>query len=183
VLAVDISSERCERLRQNERFEVLCSDVTAMPGVASQEFDFVICTQVIEHVDETSLLNEIKRILSPGGKLYIASLIRKPYGWWYYRTADGKWALDPTHLREYPSPEVFKEVLTKAGFKVVETVVTPLKLSVFEFLMRRVIGPLFRFKDMNSFFLKHRGMNSIRKNVNVHPPGYFIIEVVATKAP
>ena len=181
VVAVDISKERCDRLSRISDFEVLCSDVTNMPTLKSKAYDFIVCTQVIEHVDEDSLLNEIKRLLADDGKLYIASLIRKKHGWWYYRTKNGKWGLDPTHLREYASQKEFESVLKKAGFNVVDVSVTSLGLSVMEFLIRRVIVPVFKAKDINDFFLRHRFMNFLRKKMTIHPPGYYIIEAVVLK--
>lgn len=155
VVAVDLSTERCDRLRQYTDFQVICSDVTHIPEIMEHSIDFVICTQVIEHVDQIKLLEEISRILKPDGTVYIASLVRKWYGWWYYKTAAGKWAMDPTHLREYASKEEYEGVIKSAGFHVAETKLSPLKLSVFEFLLRRLIVPIFKPKGINSFFLKH----------------------------
>lgn len=182
VVAVDLSMERCERLRNYTDFKVVCSDVTVIPELENNSFDFIVCTQVIEHVDQDKLLQEIKRILRPGGTLYIASLVKKFYGWWYYRTADGKWAMDPTHLREYASKEEFENVIKAAGFKIEKTILSPLKLSVLEFIIRRIIVPIFKPRNINSFFVKHPVMDFFRRRINVHPPGYFIIETVAKKA-
>jgi len=181
VTAVDLSAERCDRLRQNADFHVLCSDVTNIPDLPSGSFDYVICTQVIEHVDQEKLLTEIKRILRSDGTLYIASLVKKWYGWWYYRTVDGKWALDPTHLREYASQEDFEKVIKGAGFEIIETKLSPLKLSVLEFIVRRIIVPLFHLHDVNAFFLEHRFANWLRNVINVRPPGYYIIESISKK--
>lgn len=179
VVAVDLSTERCERLRKYTDFQVVCSDVTCIPELANDSFDFVICTQVIEHVDQGKLLGEITRILRPGGTLYIASLVRKSFGWWYYKTADGKWAMDPTHLREYSSKEEFENVVKAAGFTIEETVLSPLKLSVLEFIARRVIVPLFNPKNINAFFVKHPFVDYLRRKINIHPPRYFIVETIA----
>jgi len=179
VVAVDLSPERCERLKQYTDFKVFCSDVTSIPEIDNNSFDFIVCTQVIEHVDQDKLLQEIKRILRPGGTLYIASLVRKSYGWWYYKTAEGKWAMDPTHLREYASKEEFETVISGAGFEIEKTVLSPLKLSVLEFLTRRVIVPLFKPKEVNSFFVKHPTINYLRRKININPPRYFIVETVA----
>ncbi len=181
VTAVDLSAERCERLRQNADFHVLCSDVTNAPGLISASFDYVICTQVIEHVDQEKLLTEIKRIMSTNGMVYIASLVKKWYGWWYYKTSDGKWAIDPTHLREYASAADFEKVIREAGLEVVETKLSPLKLSVLEFIVRRIIVPLFHPQDVNDFFLKHHFANWLRNTINVRPPGYYIVESIAKK--
>lgn len=182
VVAVDLSTERCERLRNYTDFQVVCSDVTAIPELENSSFDFIVCTQVIEHVDQDKLLQEIKRILRPGGTLYIASLVKKSYGWWYYKTADGKWAMDPTHLREYASKEEFENVIMAAGFTIEKTILSSLKLSVFEFIIRRLIVPIFKPKNINSFFVKHPLMDFFRRKINVHPLGYFIIETVAKKS-
>lgn len=181
ILAIDISSERCDRLKQYTNFSVLCSDVTNIPTLASKSVDYIICTQVIEHVDQYKLLNEIRRVLRDDGKLYIASLIKKWYGWWYYRTTDGKWAIDPTHLREYSSQKEFEGIMKNSGFKVLETTLTPLRLSIVEFLVRRVIVPLLKPRDANSFFLRHKFGYFLKEKLNLHPPGYHIIEVVAKK--
>lgn len=181
VVAVDLSPERCERLKNYTDFQVVCSDVTSIPELGDNSFDFIVCTQVIEHVDQDKLLQEIKRILRPGGTLYIASLVRKSFGWWYYKTADGKWAMDPTHLREYASKEEFENVIKSAGFAVEKTVLSPLKLSVLEFIARRVIVPIFKPKNINSFFVKHPAMDILRRKINIHPPRYFIIESIAKK--
>jgi ubiquinone/menaquinone biosynthesis C-methylase UbiE len=180
VVAVDLSVDRCKRLSEFTDFEVICSDVTQIPEIESNSFDFIICTQVIEHVDQEKLLGEIRRLLRPGGTLYIASLVKKPYGWWYYKTADGKWAMDPTHLREYGSKEEFEDVIEAGGFAIRKTILSPLKLSVLEFIVRRIIVPVFKPKAINAFFVKHPTMDFMRRNINIHPPGYFIIETVAT---
>ena len=144
--------------------------------------DYVTNTQVIEHVpDEHKLLGEIRRMLRPGGTLYIASVVKKWYGWFYYRTAEGKWALDPTHLREYESLEQFEALIRSGGFQIIESKITPLQLSLMEFLVRRLVFPVFKPTDINGLFSRHRFLDFLRRNLNIHPPGYYIVEVVATK--
>lgn len=178
MVAVDLSEDRCERLRSNTDFQVICSDVTSIPELKNQSLDFVICTQVIEHVDEIALLKEVNRILKPNGTLYIASLIKKKYGWWYYKTRTGEWGLDPTHLREYRSKDHFESVIRSGGFEILETCIEPLKLSVAEFIVRRLIAP-FTNKNINNVFMKNRCLNWVRGNINIHPPGYYIVETIA----
>jgi len=181
VVAVELSEERCERLRRYTNFPVIRADATNLAEFAPSSFDFVLCTQVIEHVDEKKLLNEISRVLKPGGTAYIASIIKKKHGWWYYRTADGRWAIDPTHLREYASVGEYESVIKNGGFEIVETVTAPLRLSVIEFLLRRIVVPVFKPGDMHGFFIHHPAADWLRKNFNIHPPGYHVVETVAKK--
>ena len=181
VVAVDLSEQRCERLRQYTDFTVICGNATSIPELLDGSFDFVLCTQVIEHVDEQALLREIFRLLRPGGVAYIASVIKHPYGWWYYKNAEGKWSLDPTHLREYASVEQYEGVIKSGGFSIVETVAAPLKLSIIEFLLRRVVAPLVTLKDIHSFFVKYPAADWVRRNFNIRPPGYDIVETIAKK--
>lgn len=179
VVAIDLSEERCKRLSENTGIKAICSDVTNLMEIETESMDFVICTQVIEHVDEKRLLNEIGRILEPNGMIYIASIIKRPYGWWYYKTLEGKWGMDPTHLREYKSKDDFEQILENHGMRVIETKVTPLRLSVLEFLTRRVFVPVFGLKNPNAFFMNNSFLNFLRKTINVRPMGYYIIETVA----
>lgn len=181
ITAVDISPDRCERLKSIPWISAHCSDVTNLHFVDTGSVDCVICTQVIEHVSEHDLLKEIMRVLKPGGTLYIASLVRSKYSWWYYKTLEGKWGLDPTHLREYVSEDQFKEVISKGGFDLQETCLTKLRLSVLEFLIRRLLVPIFKIKDPNEIFVKSRILDYVRRKFNIRPPGYFIVETLGIK--
>lgn len=177
ITAVDISEDRCNRLK-DLNFDTICSDVTSLPMIKDNSYDFIICTQVIEHVDEKKLLDEIKRILNKDGSMYIASIVKKSYGWWYYKDKKGNWAMDPTHLREYASKEHFESILKSHGFNVKESKLSHLKLSILEFIMRRIIAPIFKNKNLNSIFMKSKILNMLRKKINVYPPGYYIIESI-----
>jgi len=48
-------------------------DICAMPQVPSQEFDVVVCHQVLEHVRHPSrAMQEFRRVLKPGGRLVMS---------------------------------------------------------------------------------------------------------------
>ncbi len=55
----------------------LRSDLARLP-LASDSFDAVLCTQVLEHVpDPAGVVAELYRVLRPGGRLYLSA----PQGW------------------------------------------------------------------------------------------------------
>jgi len=77
-------------------------------GIADNTFDTVVSFQVIEHIkDDKSFLQEIHRVLKPGGKAIIS-------------TPNKKMTLtrNPWHVREYFAPEL--ESLSNSIFSKVE---------------------------------------------------------------
>ncbi|KAA6440363.1 class I SAM-dependent methyltransferase [Dyadobacter flavalbus] len=90
----------------NSKSAVFRSYLPQLNNIGSNSFNTVICFQVIEHIeDDVLLLNEIHRILKPGGKVILTtpnklmSLTRNPH-----------------HIREY-TPETMKE-LVASNFKI-----------------------------------------------------------------
>jgi SAM-dependent methyltransferase len=55
-----------------DRVTYIC-DLSAIP-ISSQRYDLIFCSQVLEHVPEPqSVLNELFRVLKPGGELWITA--------------------------------------------------------------------------------------------------------------
>jgi SAM-dependent methyltransferase len=105
-IGVELSSTRVEKARQmrvpDADFRV--GDAQALP-VEDQSIDFIIASQVIEHVpDDRQMLREVSRVLAPGGRFQIDTVYKKKWAWYFYRSPSG-WAIDPTHLREYTDIE------------------------------------------------------------------------------
>src|SRR5437763_2685933 len=116
IYAVDISAKHvalCERLSPKVRGIV--SDVAHVGELGDESVDAVVSSQVIEHLpDDRVLAPEIARVLRPGGWFYVASVIRGPRAFWFYKgkpPAPERWQLDPTHMREYASEEAFRAAL------------------------------------------------------------------------
>ncbi|RSN74930.1 class I SAM-dependent methyltransferase [Candidatus Methanodesulfokora washburnensis] len=65
IVGVDISKARVERLKSNLPFvRGIVSDALNVKELPSHSFDFVICSQLIEHVkDDDALVLEIGRLL------------------------------------------------------------------------------------------------------------------------
>ncbi len=89
-------------------FRFLHQSMPPLSGIESNSFDYVITFQVIEHIEEDGkFLEEIKRVLKPGGKAIITtpnlgkSLTRNPW-----------------HVREYTHKQL--EGLLKKHFSTVD---------------------------------------------------------------
>lgn len=82
--AVDKKKPDAVSFYDNRSFQ-LCN-LPSLSGIEDNRFDTIICYQVIEHIkNDGRLLQEIKRVLKPGGTLYLTtpnklmSLTRNPF--------------------------------------------------------------------------------------------------------
>lgn len=75
--------------------------------LASDAFDLIICSHVLEHVpDDDFLLDEIRRMLKPEGMAFLNIPINEEH------------FLDPRHMRKY-TPAAFLKQVERHGFTVV----------------------------------------------------------------
>ncbi len=106
---IDKIGETIVRLRKiYPRFDFYTMNVPPLTGFDDNTFDVILSFQVIEHIKNDRLfLNEIKRVLKPGGKAYLT-------------TPNIKMTLsrNPWHVREYTPGEL--QTLAGAIFKSVE---------------------------------------------------------------
>ena len=104
-IAVDkYNTEISDKLKLENNITFIQTEVPPLKEFVNNSFDFVVTFQVIEHIDDDEMfLQEIYRVLKPGGKLILTtpnimmSLTRNPW-----------------HTREY-TPEQMGEVL-KSSF-------------------------------------------------------------------
>ena len=104
-IAVDkYDTEISDKLRLENNITFIKTEVPPLKGIKDNSIDFVVTFQVIEHIeDDKMFLQEIYRVLKPGGKMIlttpnsIMSLTRNPW-----------------HTREY-NPEEMGKVL-KSSF-------------------------------------------------------------------
>jgi 2-polyprenyl-3-methyl-5-hydroxy-6-metoxy-1,4-benzoquinol methylase len=176
VYALDGSSERIKAVEQiSENFVGIISDVCDT-ALEDGSIDVAISTQVIEHVeDDAEMVHEMHRIMKPKGMLYLTTIFKKSYGWYFYR-CNGKWAIDPTHLREYSADGQLVDILTAAGFDVLVNKKSIESRSFVDAFMRRV-GSRFGVgrRVYDSGILRH-----IRK-IKIPIPGYYHWELVCQK--
>jgi len=98
-------------------------------------FDFVVCADVIEHLqNRTQLLRGARRYLKPNGKLIIST---PNIALWFYRLSllagrfeyGPRGVLDETHVHLYTG-STFRREIEKAGFTVLRQRVTSLPFEV-----------------------------------------------------
>lgn len=67
------ATDICERdVKKYAHINYIC-DLTAIP-VESLRYDFVLCTQVLEHVpDPQAVMTELSRVLKPGGRIWLST--------------------------------------------------------------------------------------------------------------
>jgi SAM-dependent methyltransferase len=99
-------------------------DITAMPEIGTASYDAVLCSHVLEHVDDRAALAELFRILKPGGVLI--AMVPICEGW--ATTYESPAITDPAqralhfgqhdHLRYYGRD--VRDRVTDAGFVLTE---------------------------------------------------------------
>ena len=188
IYAVDISAKHvalCERLSAKVRGIV--SDVAHVEELSEESVDAVVSSQVIENLpDDRVLAPEVARILRPGGWFYVASVIRGPHGFWFYKgkpPAPERWQLDPTHMREYASEQDFRFALAHPAleFDVVRS--SQLKFPLTDFAVRVAsrVGAI-SAEDLPEVYVKGPDwLAKARRAIGVPIPGYRWVEATGRK--
>lgn len=99
------------RSNTHSRFDprqlLFCASLVSIPA-QDENFDLVLCTEVLEHIREhDQALDEIARVLAPGGWLLIT--VPTPPA-----------VPDSNHVREGYRPEELSAMLSARGFEVVD---------------------------------------------------------------
>ncbi|OIO35457.1 MAG: hypothetical protein AUJ74_06260 [Candidatus Omnitrophica bacterium CG1_02_44_16] len=139
VFAVDSSKKRIDIVKQiNPVFKCFNDDVCNIRDLGAQSIDFIVSTQVIEHVpDDECMVREIKRILKSYSIVYLTTVFKKRYAWYFYRN-NRKWVIDPTHVREYMDVKPLLQLFQKYGFEKLEEKKTLLWFPVLDFFLKRM---------------------------------------------
>lgn len=174
VYAVDISPVRIENAeRINDNFKCFVCDVCNLKKIEDNSIDVIVSTQVIEHVkNERLMLNEIERVLKKGGFVYLSTVFKKKYGWYFYR-CNRKWVLDPTHLREYTKDDQLLSLLKNNNFNLCYSHKYLIYMPVIDFVIRK-------FGATVNIFDKYRFLKLFR-NVSIPILGYYHWEIIFSK--
>lgn len=171
--AVDLETSRLGRV--SARFpwiETVVATAESVPAIGDETLDFVCSTMVLEHVpDERAYLDEIRRVLRRGGRAYVTTVYKKPWGW-YFRKRDGKTVLDTSHVREYTDLEAVSALLTEGGrFRILDLERRLLWFPLLDPL-------LFRIGGRAPALAKRTSLLRVLRAPKIPIPGYYSLEVV-----
>jgi 2-polyprenyl-3-methyl-5-hydroxy-6-metoxy-1,4-benzoquinol methylase len=153
VYAVDLSENRINLVKKiNKNFICYVEDACSIKNIQNGSIDFLVSEQVIEHVkNDEAMIKEISRLLKKDGVVYLSTIFKKWYGWYFYR-CNGRWTLDPTHLREYGKDGKLFVFFEKNGFEILENKKILIKRSLSDFILKRLNAD--REIYNNYFFLR-----------------------------
>lgn len=173
VFAIDISRDRVN-VAQKIDPSIKCfeDDVCHIKNIKDHYIDFLVSKQVIEHVlEEESMLKEIARILKNNGIVYFSTVYKKKFAWYFYR-CNGRWVLDPTHIREYTNEKSLTDLFAGSGLKIVESKKTLFCFPLTDFICKRM--------GLGRDAYKYKGMRFLR-NFKIPIFGYYEWEMILTK--
>lgn len=139
IFAIDIAKERIARTQAiDKKFHCFVADACHLSGIIKDNtIDLVISRQVIEHIEnQKRLILEIRRILRRSGYLYLTTVFKKRYGWYFYKNKYGKWVLGPTHIRGYQEDSELVPLLEKSGFQIINNFKTIYRFPLTDFFSK-----------------------------------------------
>jgi SAM-dependent methyltransferase len=180
--AVDLSPDRVAAAQDVSSNVIgIVADATDVQELEDGSVDGVIVSQVIEHIpDDRALAPEIARLLRPGGWWYVGTVLRARRAWWFY-TVDGVRRLDPTHVREYESPDELLHVLAHPKLRVDDVRTAPFSFAATDLALRAAaLARVIPYAKLSSMYQEKAWLARTRR-LRVRPPGFSLIEVAGRK--
>jgi 2-polyprenyl-3-methyl-5-hydroxy-6-metoxy-1,4-benzoquinol methylase len=170
VYAIDLHKDKIDQAQNIDKdFSCHVDDAKHLKTIEENQIDFVISSQVIEHIDDDQqMIKTISRVLKRDGCCYLSTVFKTKYAWYFYRN-NGRWMLDPTHIREYTHEEQLLGKIRNCGFKVLENRKTLIQYPILELLLRK-LNP-----DRDIF---HSKLLRVLRKVRLPVIGYFCWELI-----
>ncbi len=183
IVGIDIDRERClTAAGAVGEGHFVAGDAVALP-LGDSSVDLVNAWMVIEHVrDDAAMVREAYRVLRDGGRLTLSTVVRRRWGFYIYRR-DGRFVLDPTHVREYGATDEFLTLLRDNGFRVRDTACRTARYSILELGLRVLVRlRLARAAGVRGLCPGNRGMNALSRLLRIPVPGFYEVEASCRKA-
>jgi dolichol-phosphate mannosyltransferase len=118
-IALDILLRKLRYARRFKQITVQGS-IFELP-VTDESFPCVLCSQVIEHVPRANVLDELDRVLQPGGFLILGTPDYAKWQWvvieWLYKILLPQ-AYADEHITHYTYRELTEEFVSRRGYKL-----------------------------------------------------------------
>lgn len=171
VHAIDLSINRIDLVRQiSKSITANVDSAEILSTVRDESIDFLVSTQVIEHVDQDRMLSAISKVTKKGSTIYLSTVYKKEYGWYFHKNKVGKWVIDPTHIIEYEKDNELFDSIDRSKFEILENMKTQLSFPLTDFFVKRM-----RIKNRS---LYNNRILKILRNIEVPIPGYYNWEIV-----
>ncbi|MGA2227449.1 MAG: class I SAM-dependent methyltransferase [Syntrophobacteraceae bacterium] len=173
VWAVDFSETRLDSVKAiDSSIVAVQDDAQFLEKVPDSHFDLIISSQVIEHVlSDQDMISALSRIARPNALVYLDTVFKKSYGWYFYRNRHGRFVLDPTHEREYTSENSLYQYIRNSGFRIVHSSKEHMRFSPSNYVIRK-LGVA---SDTNSKVF------SILSKLKIPVPRYFYWKILMVK--
>lgn len=173
VFAIDLSQNRLELVKKiNNQILTTLDNAEELQTINDDSLDFFISTQVIEHVDDKKMINQIEKKVKKQGIIFITTIFKKWYGWYFYRNHN-KWVIDPTHLREYTSDIQLLNLFDKTKFRLLEQTKELLWFPISDFFIKRI--------GLKNRRLYENNLMKIVRKIKIPIPGYYNWKLVLKK--
>ena len=173
IIAIDISADRIENIHDiDTRIQCHVADVSNLSMIKEASLDLAISSQVIEHLpDDEIFIKEAHTVLKKDGLFFLSTVFKKWYGWYFYR-CNGKWVLDPTHVREYTQTSALENLVLKHGFEILKSKKALFWFPITDFILKRI--------GMKRTIYANPFMKLLRK-IKIPILGYYNWEMVLVK--
>jgi SAM-dependent methyltransferase len=175
VYAVDLDPDRLARVSVRYPWiTTIVGSADSVPEIPAGALDAVCSTMVLEHMpDERAYVDEIRRLLRPGGRAYVTTVYKKRWAW-YFRKRDGESVLDTSHLREYTDVGDVLGLLEGASLRALAVERRQLWFPLLD-------PVLFRVGHLLPGLRTRRGLLRLLRAVRVPIPGYYGLEVAVER--
>jgi ubiquinone biosynthesis O-methyltransferase len=185
VHGMDISEEAVEFARTHHNTSNVTYSVAnaqELTAISDGEFDVIVSFETIEHLqDVEAYLDQMKRILRPGGVFVVSTPDRRLASFWYWYFGHPR---NPYHAREYTERELLDLLSTRFQIKACYGQAFVPQWLVFwpvQYVIRvfRGIFNTARVRDFrDNLYSDRRNYKVVPKKSGTHVPNYWVISCV-----
>jgi len=154
----------------------------ARSSLSPGSYDFIYCSQVIEHFSEDDrFLNSISTGLLPGGYAFIGTVFKKRWARYIYRNSSGESVLHPDHVNEYTDKEDLFRKVRGNGMEVVDSETSCITYPLIDLFLKLLTR---KFKTEFIWRLANSKLTMIARSATSVPiPGFFLFQTIVRKKP